>query len=167
MNWSKDCVYYSQREADGLRRKQGTAPRSSQPLSNFMDGIMMKKPLSVLFTNNESLAKNFFVSIGHFILIASAIKLALDNIPHESALTQLVLAMFLLGMLFYAQIFFVLNVVRRLVQFFYPRFKVPGIDSGAQRVPFKELITRPDIFLFGILITLFIPWLTQFVRLLK
>lgn len=110
----------------------------------------MKKTIKGILTNKD-LMKDTFSGIGYFVFVAGISKVLMESAKQAEWYEKVsVVGMFLL-LMGLAIVFWVLHVIRPIVQISWPEFGLPGIDSHAKPIPVLRMIKRFDIWVFLVL----------------
>jgi len=108
---------------------------------------------------DEGMMKNIFSGIGYFILSGAIFKLIISG-GSGNITVGISAAILALSMLMLASFFWIIHVIRPIIRITWPDFGIPGLDEGVDKVPYKLLLKRQDIYAFVFLasLSLYVGW---------
>lgn len=119
----------------------------------------MKKTIEGIISSKD-LMKDIFAGMGYFVLAAGMTNAILAIVKPAPWFVKVSVTAFLVFSLWFAAIFWIMHVVRPVIQISWPEFKFPGIDPKAKRVRWSQLFGRADflVFLLMGLFTIELGW---------
>jgi hypothetical protein len=114
---------------------------------------MIKKTV-VGILKDEGLMKNIFTGIGYFVLSAGIAKILIGHGGVKTWLSTILAVTFIFSLLLLASSFWLLHVIRPIMKITWPEFGIPNIDPGVEKVPYKAMAKRVDIWVYGVLAVL-------------
>lgn len=114
---------------------------------------IFEKTIKGILTNRD-LMKNIFSGIGYFVLAVGILRVSVEFAKQVE--WYIIIGIFLLFALLgtFAFFFWVLHVIRPIVQINWPEFGLPGIDSHAKPEMRWQMIKRFDFWVFLVLASL-------------
>jgi len=126
------------------------AKQPAWPLTSALANKMIKITLKEII-KNESMVKNIFTGIGYFIFTAAVYRILLPNLLNYHWFVITAIILFIVSLTLLTIFFWLIHVIRPIVQISWPDFKLPHIDEGAQKLSYREILSRIDVWAFTII----------------
>jgi len=107
----------------------------------------MKKTIEGIISSKD-LMKDIFAGMGYFVFAAGMANAVLAIVKPAPWFAKVSVTAFLAFSLWFAAIFWIMHVVRPVIQISWPEFKFPGTGQGAKRIHWKQLVGRADFLVF-------------------